>query len=48
MRVASRRQLSQHNPEKSVRSGKSWLRMLPLQDAELLPQRQIFQEQIAA
>jgi hypothetical protein len=38
----------QHNPEKSIRSGKSRPRILPLQNAELLPQRQVLQDQIAA
>jgi hypothetical protein len=43
-----RPQAAQHHPKQSVRSGKSRLRMRPLQNPELLPQRQILQSQIAA
>jgi hypothetical protein len=35
-------------PEQFVMSGKSRLRMFPFQDGELLPKRQVFQEEVAA
>jgi hypothetical protein len=43
-----RPQATQHHPKESIRGVESLLRMLSLQNDELLPQRQIFQDQIAA
>jgi hypothetical protein len=46
--LPSRPEPAQCHPEQSVRSCKSRLRMLPLQNAKLLPQRKVLQDQIAA
>jgi hypothetical protein len=42
--LPSRPESPQDHPKQPVRSGKPWLRMLSLQDTELLPQRQVFQD----
>jgi hypothetical protein len=39
---------AQHPPEEFVRNGSAQLRMPPFQDSKLLPERQIFWEQVAA
>jgi hypothetical protein len=44
----SRPEPFQYHPEQSVENSKSWLRMCPPQDRELLPKRQVFQKQIAS
>jgi len=46
--LPARSHFAQRYPKQTVRSGKSRLRKLPLQDAELLPKCQVFQEETAA
>jgi hypothetical protein len=46
--LPSRPEPPQHNPEEPIRSSKSRLRTSLPQDRKLLPERQVFQQQVAA